>query len=168
MPALTAEEDAKINQLITDYQLSKSPAKNNETRRKEFMSECSNRSLLNPEELSKIEQIDENLRQLVPIDKWEEWSIKTSIRSITWDSMSNISEKQESLNQSKELTSLAGPKAKLKKMKPGDKYLKERAEERDLKKQLTDVNNKLLNLQQKQREAGSQMTPEEKKVIFNY
>ena len=198
VPLLSSEEEEKVQKLMIEFEseshslASVPPAKvpeeislevsdpskalvaANEERsvallRSSISSRGHNKSVISPEALNKIDEIDESLRQLVPIDKWEQWSIKTSIRSITTDSLTNYSAPSKCLDTSHTLDSLAvkGGK-KVKKVKPGDEFLKKLAEEREERKKLADVNNKIIALQKEHRKLKGVITEEDKIVLYNF
>jgi len=148
---LTLEEQKRINQLMLEC--ADSPKKEEKMPENEpskmSIVPVTPKSLINEDAISRIDEIDENLRQLVPIDKWELWSLKTSIRSIATESLMGGSAPSKVLNESKQTLDSLAVKSndKFKNLKPGDKYLRKQAEERELKDQLKTLDTKLMEIQ---------------------
>ncbi len=183
-PLLTSAEEAKVQQLMIEYMptLPASALPPPEAEKADSVSKPEpeltvaqrpslavtpkghTRSVLDEGTISKLDQIDESLRQLIPIDRWEQWSIKSSIRSITTDSLMAESAPSRCMESVHTLDSLAKGKKRFKSSKPGDKFLKKLAEERETRQQLSDVDKKFIELQQSHRKLKGVITEEDQAV----
>ena len=153
----------RLNTLMTEYKNAEDFKVNAENT---LAISKSSRTLLDDKTVSRIEEIDKSLRQLVPIDKWEEWSLKTSIRSITSESLCAESAPSRILNCDNTMNSFS-LKNNYKNAKPRDKYLQEFAEKREINNRIKEIDMKLSELRQRHIKQYGVCTEEEKMVNSN-
>lgn len=163
---LSEEEQSRLSKLMLEYkEVEETPKKEEEILpiKEGLEIPKTSSSILHEDAISRINEIDENLRQLVPIDKWEQWSLKTSIRSITADSLLAESAPSRILDNDNTLKSLS-LKNKYKKTKPRDKFLKELADKRETKSMMKEIDEKLSKMRKEHLKLQGVPTEEEKIV----
>ena len=107
MSQLSKDEQERLSKLMIEYKEFESPKIDEIGTPNELVVPMTPGSIINEDAVSRIDEIDETLRQLVPINKWEQWSLKTSIRSITTDSLMAESAPSKILEGDNTLNSLS-------------------------------------------------------------
>lgn len=120
-------------------------------------------SILKEDAASRLDEIDETLRQLVPIDKWDQWSLKTSIRSITAGSFMAESAPSRILETENTLKPLS-LKKKYKNVKPREKFLREMSEKKETMNLMKEIDKKISNMRREHMKLQGITTEEEKAV----
>jgi len=158
---LSKDEQARINNLMIEYkEVIETPNKEDISLiQREIPNTPS--SIIDEKTVLRIEEIDDALRQLVPIDRWEQWSLKTSIRSITTDSLLGESAPSRIIDTD---TTFKPFTLKNKKVKPKDKFLREMADERESKNLMKEIDKRISELRRQHMNLQGVITEEERKV----
>lgn len=163
LSCLSKEEQTRLNQLMIEYKEVIDTPQREETPKEPSEPARTPASILSTETVARIDEIDDALRQLVPIDRWDEWSLKTSVRSVTADSLLAESASAQ-VSESDAAFKSFSLKNKYKKAKPKDKFLKEMAEKRETKTLMKEIDRRISELWREHMRLKGVVTEDERRV----